>query len=114
MLKGLLPIGTVVLLKESTKRIMIIGVLQQQIDSESGKPKLWDYSACYYPEGYMGPDQTFLFNADQIEKVYAIGYQDEEQFEFKVKIDQLYEEVRAGKVSLEDDNDDNNEQPKEE
>ncbi|MBQ0012396.1 MAG: DUF4176 domain-containing protein [Clostridiales bacterium] len=103
--KGLLPIGTVVLLKESTKRIMIIGVLQKQVDTASGKPKLWDYSACYYPEGYMGPDQTFLFNNDQIERVFAIGYQDEEQFEFKVKIDRLYDEVLAGSISIDDEDD---------
>lgn len=87
MFKGLLPIGTVVLLKNSTKRVMIIGVLQRQI-KEAGDI-IWDYSACFYPEGYMGPDKTFLFNAEQIEKVYAVGYQDQEQFDFKEKIDQV-------------------------
>lgn len=89
--KGLLPIGTVVLLKNSTKRIMIIGVLQRQIkESES---IIWDYSGCLYPEGYMGGDKNFLFNTDQIEKIFAIGYQDQEQFEFKEKIDQLRYEL---------------------
>ncbi len=89
MFEGLLPIGTVVLLKNSKKRVMIIGVLQKQI--KEGKEVLWDYSACLYPEGYLGPDKSFLFNTDQIEKIFSIGYQDEEQFAFKVKID----EVRA-------------------
>lgn len=51
MLEGLLPIGTVVLLKNSTKRVVIIGVLQQQI--KEGTPVIWDHSACLYPEGYM-------------------------------------------------------------
>ncbi len=89
MFEGLLPIGTVVLLKNSKNRIMIIGVLQKQI--KEGKEVLWDYSACLYPEGYLGSDKLFLFNTDQIEKIFSIGYQDEEQFAFKVKID----EVRA-------------------
>lgn len=94
MFAGLLPIGSVVLLKESTKRIMIIGVLQKQInDDDSDEETIWDYAACYYPEGYMGPDRTFLFNNEQIEKVYSIGYQDEEQFEFKQQIDKLREEI---------------------
>lgn len=92
MFEGLLPIGSVVLLKESTKRIMIIGVLQKQAKEEG--EVLWDYSACLYPEGYLGPDKTFLFNSDQIDKIYSVGYQDEEQFEFKVKIDQIREELR--------------------
>lgn len=87
MFEGLLPIGTVVLLKNSKKRVMIIGVLQKQI--KEGKEVVWDYSACLYPEGFMGPDKTFLFNADQIEKVFAVGYQDQEQFAFKEKIDEI-------------------------
>ena len=91
MFEGLLPIGTVVLLKNSTKKIMIIGVLQKQI--KEGAEVIWDYSACFYPEGYMGPDKTFLFNGDQIEKVFSIGYQDEEQFNFKVKIDNIRNEL---------------------
>ena len=87
MVEGLLPIGSVVLLKESKKRVMIIGVLQKQ--SKDGNDILWDYSGCYYPEGYMGPDKTFLFNNEQIDKLFALGYQDEEQFAFKQQIDQL-------------------------
>ena len=93
MLEGLLPIGSVVLLKNSSKRVMIIGVLQQQ--TVDGEAKLWDYSGCFYPEGYMGPDKSFLFNGEQIDKLYAIGYQDEEQFSFKVQIDQLRAQLRA-------------------
>ncbi len=91
MVTGLLPIGTVVLLKESTKRVMIIGLLQQQNTTN----KIWDYAAVYYPEGYMGADKTFLFNGDQIERVYALGYQDEEQFEFKEHADATYLKIRA-------------------
>ncbi len=74
--EGLLPIGSVVLLTKSTKRVMIIGYCQKQMD----KPEvIWDYAGCVFPEGYMGPDKTFSFDNNQIEKVYALGYQDEEQ-----------------------------------
>ena len=44
-MKKFLPIGSVVLLKESQKRIMIVGVKQKQANSD----KVWDYSACLYP-----------------------------------------------------------------
>lgn len=92
MEESLLPIGSVVLLKESTKRVMIIGVLQKQT-TESGD-RIWDYAGVYYPEGYMGPDRTFLFNDEQVERVFALGYQDEEQFAFNAKIDSVREELR--------------------
>ena len=91
MLDRLFPIGSVVLLKDSTKKVMIIGVCQKEVQADT----LWDYAGCVYPEGYMGADQTFLFNNNQIDKVFAVGYQDEEQFEFKIKADALMEQLRA-------------------
>ena len=93
MLTGLLPIGTVVLLKDSTKRIMIIGFCQGST-SEDEKSNIWDYAGCLYPEGYISADKTFLFNGEQIDKIFAIGYQDQEQFDFKVKLDEVVKELR--------------------
>ncbi len=94
MFEGLLPIGTVVLLKESVKKIMITGVLQKKVDGD--QEKIYDYSAVLYPEGAMGPEQNFLFDNEQIEKIFAVGYQDEEQFNFKVTVDQIREELKSG------------------
>ena len=104
MLTGLLPIGTVVLLKNSKKRVMIIGVLQKQIKDDM--EIIWDYSACLYPEGYMSPDKTILFNEEQIEKIFAVGYQDAEQFEFKEKIDEIRFKIRELAEEEDDDDDD--------
>ena len=98
MLSGFLPIGSVVLLEDSTKRVMIMGVLQQQT-KEDGEVVVWDYSGCLYPEGYMGADKCFLFNTDQIAKIYAIGYQDEEQFAFKEKADEVWKQIHAQEES---------------
>lgn len=92
MFEGLLPIGSVVLLKNSKKKLMVIGFVQRQ---QSAPEMIWDYAGCLYPEGFMGPDRMFLFNTDQIERIYAVGYQDEEQFEFKPKVDALLAQVRA-------------------
>ena len=76
-----LPIGTVVILKGATKRLMIAGFCA--IDN-SNKDKIWDYSGCMYPEGFLTSDQICLFNHDQIEKVYHIGLSnDAEEKEFK-------------------------------
>ena len=74
----LLPIGSVVLLKGGEKRLMIYG--RKQLDSETQNQ--WDYVACLYPEGNIDASHTYLFNRDQIEKVYFIGFQDIEEIEF--------------------------------
>ena len=91
-MEGLLPIGTVVLLKNSEKRLMIVGVCQKEVGE---KETIWDYAGCLYPEGYLGADKVYLFNNEQIERIFALGYQDEEQFAFKQKIDQIRESIRS-------------------
>jgi hypothetical protein len=73
-----LPIGSIVLLKGGTKRIMIYGRQQKELKSD----KVWDYIACLYPEGNLNEEYMYLFNHDQIEKVFFIGFQDEEEIEF--------------------------------
>ena len=87
-MKRFLPIGSVVLLKESKKRIMIVGVKQKQIASET----VWDYSACLYPEGIINPDRLYLFDSEQIERVYFIGFQDGEGLAFINKLNHLEDE----------------------
>lgn len=81
-----LPIGTVVMLKGGSKRAMIIGFCAYE-DNE--KSKLFDYSGCLYPEGLIASNQTLLFNHDQIEKIYYIGFVDPEEKEFKIKLNNL-------------------------
>ncbi|MDR1565471.1 MAG: DUF4176 domain-containing protein [Oscillospiraceae bacterium] len=92
MLEGLLPIGSVVLLKNSTKRVMIIGFCQK--NANKSEVQLWDYAGIVFPEGYLAADKVFLFNHEQVEKIYALGYQDEEQFVFKEKIDNIAQQFR--------------------
>ena len=43
----------------------------------------------------MSAEKNYLFNLDQIEKLYAIGYQDDEQLAFKEKVDALMAKERA-------------------
>lgn len=89
-MSNLLPIGSVVLLKESNKRVMITGRLQRQINTN----KLWDYCACYYPEGIINPNELFLFDHDQIQIVFFIGFQDKEGIEFQKVLDEKYSQLK--------------------
>jgi len=72
-----LPIGTVVLLEEAEKALMIYG--RQQLDTGTGKT--YDYVACLYPEGNIGQEHTYLFDADKIAKVLFVGFDNEENKE---------------------------------
>ena len=78
-MNALLPIGTVVLLKDSTKKVMVYGRLQREVDGD----RVWDYIGCLFPEGNINPDHSFLFDNDQIESVFFVGCQDEEEMRFQ-------------------------------
>jgi len=77
-MKTYLPIGSVVLLKEASKRIMIVGVAQ----IEAGTGKIWDYSAVPYPDGMIDSNRLVLFNEDQIHTHFFVVFQDSEGIQF--------------------------------
>lgn len=82
-----LPLGTVVMLKGASKRLMITGFCTMA--AEDANSVMYDYVGCIYPEGMISSDQNALFNHDQIEKIYYIGLVDQEEKEFKIKLNQL-------------------------
>ncbi|WP_455721606.1 DUF4176 domain-containing protein [Agathobacter sp.] len=92
MLEGLLPIGSVVLIGNSKRRVMIVGVCQK---GGSNPEKIWDYTGVIFPEGFLDPENMFLFDNEQITKVFAIGYQDEEQMAFKQMADAKIKELKG-------------------
>ena len=81
-----LPIGTVVMLKGGTKRVMITGFCSMANDN---KKVMYDYSGCLYPEGFLSSDQTALFNHDQIATIYHMGLVDDEEKKFKATLNEL-------------------------
>lgn len=78
-----LPIGTVVMLKDGKKRIMITGFCCIDKNNEE---KIYDYSGCLYPEGIISTDKNLLFDHIQIKEIYHIGLIDNEEKEFKEKL----------------------------
>jgi hypothetical protein len=75
-----LPIGTVVILKKATKRLMITGFCAV---TEKEPNKTYDYCGCLYPEGIIASDENFIFNHEQIDKVYFLGFSDDNEKKFK-------------------------------
>lgn len=96
MYKNLLPIGSVVLLKGGNKRVMICG----RVQNRAGTNEIYDYSACFFPEGIVNSGNMFFFNRDAIETVFFIGLQDKEELDFRAAVlDQLGDlEVRDGQI----------------
>ena len=86
-----LPLGTVVLLKGASKRIMITGFAPVDMNDTN---TMYDYCACLYPEGIVKSDQNAVFNHDQIDKIYYMGYKDEEELEFKKNLNELLNSVQ--------------------
>lgn len=93
MKASLLPVGTIVELQDSEVKVMISGYCPQG----SAKPGyVWDYSGFIFPIGYRSAQEVVLFDNAQIKKIVAMGYQDEEQFNFIGKVEEAIDTLKAG------------------
>lgn len=91
-MKEFLPLGSVVLLKEGNKKLMICGRYQKAVATNI----IYDYAGCYYPEGLISSKDLFLFNNEQIDRVYYVGMQDEEEFKFRNRLASAYVKEEGG------------------
>ena len=86
-IKELLPVGSVVLLNDGTKRLMISGVMQSDA---SGDGKEYDYLGVMYPEGHVGEGFQYLFNQEDIKMVVFRGFEDAEREAFLKRLEEFY------------------------
>ena len=82
-----LPIGTVCLVENISKKQMIIGY------SKSG----YDYVAVEYPKGFENDNKLNYFNHNQVYELYSLGYKNEESRIFNGTL------VSLQKVKLEEE-----------
>ena len=91
-----LPVGTVVLLQNGSKRVMINGFCTM----DANKPdKIYDYSGVLFPEGSLSSDQTLLFDHNQIVRIDHMGLEDQEEKDFKVQLVQIAAAAEASAAS---------------
>ena len=83
MKEKFLPLGSVVLLKNATKRLMITGFY---VKADENGEKTYAYVGCLYPEGVISSKENCVFNHEQIDKIFFIGYSDDEEKRFKEKL----------------------------
>ena len=76
---NILPLGSVVRLKEGTQKVMVI--TRAPLYNNEGTIGYFDYAGCLYPQGQTG-QTTFFFNQEDIEQIFFKGYVDEEEEKF--------------------------------
>ncbi|MCR5795344.1 MAG: DUF4176 domain-containing protein [Solobacterium sp.] len=82
-----LPIGSVVLLKGASKRLMILGYMRMR----AGSDQIYDYCGCTFPEGFTGPEDTAVFNHEDIERLIYVGFQNMEYIQFEERLQNVIE-----------------------
>lgn len=88
-IRELLPIGSVVLLKEGKKKVMIFGI--KQTEKTTGVEH--DYIGVVYPEGNLGDGLQFFFEHENIETIFHRGFEDEERGSFIEKLADYYDQI---------------------
>lgn len=83
-----LPIGTVCLLKNGKKDVMITGYLPVPNENPNYR---YDYCGCVFPEGIFTTEQTAVFNHDQILEIHHMGLENEEYKNFNEQIKKVVE-----------------------
>ncbi|MEY8755729.1 DUF4176 domain-containing protein [Peribacillus frigoritolerans] len=92
----LLPIGTVIKLKDVKKWVMIYGRNQIQTKTKS----IYDYLAVPYPEGNLSEEFNIFFNSQMIEEVIYLGLESPQENTMKEKVEKDIKNLRR----KEDDN----------
>lgn len=75
----MIPIGSVVLLRNAAKKLMIMGYMPYNKENPETK---YDYAGVLYPEGFLGMQGIFLFNHEDIDDVVFRGYHNPEYDRF--------------------------------
>ncbi len=82
-----LPIGTIVVLLNGSKKLMIYGIIQ----SDQNHPEIqYDYIGVPYPEGNMGQEYQYLFYHKDISEIFFMGFQDIERQVFIKNLHEFY------------------------
>lgn len=84
----LLPIGSVITLKDAEKKLMIIGLFAR--NEESGDD--YDYMGIPYPEGFIDAETLFLFMHKDIGEIHFLGYINAEHQAFRAELTKVLEE----------------------
>ena len=95
---GLLPLGSIVLLNGSDKRMQIVG----QVQADAVTHKVYDYAAVPFPEGYIDENTLAMFQHEDIRLINAIGHLDDGEWAMIAHKNKLREDLKEGRVTAEE------------
>ena len=79
-----LPLGSVVILKGAQRAISIIGFCPViKVNNRQ-----YDYLGVPYPEGYLGQNSVLSFDHEKIDKIYSVGFSNDDEKQFKKKLNE--------------------------
>ncbi|HNW87238.1 MAG TPA: DUF4176 domain-containing protein [Candidatus Limiplasma sp.] len=87
---SLLPIGSVVLLNDAVKPLMIYGVCQTNKETQ----REYDYIGVLFPEGNVSSEVQFLFDQADIDRILFTGYNPPERTTFLASLKAFYEKKK--------------------
>lgn len=90
-----LPVGSVLLLKGGTKKVMVTGFCSIAAENQD---KIYDYCGCIYPEGYLNSNEICLFDHEQISEICFLGYENEEEKEFKSSLAEVVKDFEDSNI----------------
>lgn len=94
----MLPIGTVLCLNGSENPVMIIGCNQVELRNK----RLYDYSGVIFPMGYTDDQHVYIFDHENITKVYSVGYLDEESKKFSADALEENRRLKSGEMTIDE------------
>ena len=80
MSETLLPLGSVVRLKDQTE-LIIIG--RGSLVEQNQEPVYFEYTSVPVPTGYQQADQLYFFNHSDIREVVFTGYKNDAELDFE-------------------------------
>jgi|SRR5690625_2620295 len=89
----MLPIGSIVYLREGTSKLMILN-RGPILPSEETEGIWYDYSGCFYPQG-LDSNNVFYFNEKNIDEVVFKGFTDSEEERFQKVFNDWKEENKS-------------------
>lgn len=96
--KELLPIGTVVRVKDGSQSLMITTLFP--VAEKDGQKGYFDFGAVPLPLGVVGQDLAF-FNKEDIDEVLFLGYVDVSFQQLTANYDELVTKIKYPKFTVE-------------
>ena len=93
MYKDLLPIGSVVALQGATRKLLIIGTIVHDEQTNT----TYDYIGEPFPEGYIDAETMFLFQHEDIDSVHFLGHINAEVQSYQASVREELEKRRKSR-----------------